>query len=71
VISCWIAWKIHHSRSRHRAGSIAALGSVYWLMRQRDDPVDAKAAAQDERDQIADTERREGARPSEDEERRG
>jgi uncharacterized membrane protein (DUF373 family) len=53
------------------AAALVALGSVYWLMRQRDDPVDATAAAQGERDQIADTERLEGARPGEDEERRG
>src|ERR1700676_2913139 len=53
------------------AAALVALGSVYWLMRQRDDPVDATAAAQGERDQIADTERREGARPGEEEDGRG
>lgn len=34
------------------AFALVALGSVYWLMRQRDDQVDATAAAQAERDRV-------------------
>lgn len=38
-------------------------------MRQRDDALDARAAAQGKRDQVADTEQREEAPPGEYEER--
>jgi uncharacterized membrane protein (DUF373 family) len=47
------------------AFALVALGSVYWLMRQRDDPVDATAAAQAERDRMADAQRQEAIRPGE------
>ncbi len=47
------------------AFALVALGSVYWLMRQRDDPVDATAAAQAERARMADAQRQEGVRPGE------
>lgn len=42
-----------------------ALGSVYWLMRQRDDPADATAAVQAERDRVANAQRQQGVRPGE------
>jgi uncharacterized membrane protein (DUF373 family) len=47
------------------AVALVALGSVYWLMRQRDDPVDATAAAQMEDDRIAGAQRQEVGRPGE------
>jgi hypothetical protein len=40
-----------------------ALGSVYWLMRQRDDPVDATAAVQAERDRVPHAQRQQVVRP--------
>ncbi|MFM0219320.1 MULTISPECIES: phosphate-starvation-inducible PsiE family protein [Paraburkholderia] len=43
------------------AFALVALGSVYWLMRQRDDPIDATAAAQAERDRVALAQRRQRA----------
>jgi uncharacterized membrane protein (DUF373 family) len=34
------------------AAALVALGSVYWLMRQRDDPVDAAIDARDHEERI-------------------
>jgi uncharacterized membrane protein (DUF373 family) len=47
------------------AFALMALGSVYWLMRQRDDPADATAAVQAERDRVAHAQRQQGVRPDE------
>lgn len=47
------------------AFALIALGSVYWLMRQRDDPVDATSAAQAERDRVAHAQRQQGGSPGE------
>jgi uncharacterized membrane protein (DUF373 family) len=48
------------------AFALVALGIVYWLMRQRDDPVDATASVQAERNRQADAQRQEAVRPGED-----
>ena len=45
------------------AFALVALGVVYWLMRQRDDPVDATVATQALRGRAADAQREEGVRP--------
>jgi uncharacterized membrane protein (DUF373 family) len=45
--------------------ALVALGSVYWLMRQRDDPVDATAAAHEESYRTAHAQRHEGGRSGE------
>ena len=47
------------------AFALVALGSVYWLMRQRDDPVDAVTAAQAERDPAVRTQRQQRGLPRE------
>lgn len=47
------------------AFALVALGSVYWLMRQRDDPADATAAERAERDRVALAQRQQGVRPGE------
>ena len=47
------------------AFALVALGSVYWLMRQRDDPADATAAVQAERDRVARAQRQQVVRPGE------
>ncbi|NKJ49268.1 diguanylate cyclase [Burkholderia sp. SG-MS1] len=45
--------------------ALVALGCVYWLMRQRDDPVDATAAARVEDDRIAHAQQRDSVRSGE------
>ncbi|REG49852.1 uncharacterized membrane protein (DUF373 family) [Paraburkholderia sp. BL6669N2] len=47
------------------AFALVALGSVYWLMRQRDDPVDAPNAARAERDRMLRAQRQQGGAPRE------
>jgi uncharacterized membrane protein (DUF373 family) len=47
------------------AFALVALGSVYWLMRQRDDSANATAAVQAERDRVAHARRQQGVRPGE------
>jgi uncharacterized membrane protein (DUF373 family) len=47
------------------AFALVALGTVYWLMRQRDDPVDATIAAQAERDRVVHAQRQPGGSPRE------
>ncbi|MCC8397604.1 phosphate-starvation-inducible PsiE family protein [Paraburkholderia sp. MMS20-SJTR3] len=47
------------------AFALVALGTVYWLMRQRDDPVDATIAAQAERDRVVHAQRQQGGPPRE------
>jgi uncharacterized membrane protein (DUF373 family) len=45
------------------AFALVALGIVYWLMRQRDDPVDAMITAQAENDRAVQEKSKEGRRP--------
>jgi uncharacterized membrane protein (DUF373 family) len=47
------------------AFALVALGSVYWLMRQRDDPVNATAAANAELDRTMYAQRQQETRSSE------
>ncbi|MCP3711557.1 phosphate-starvation-inducible PsiE family protein [Paraburkholderia sp. CNPSo 3274] len=47
------------------AFALVALGSVYWLMRQRDDPVDAATAAQAEHDRVMHARQQQGGPPRE------
>lgn len=47
------------------AFTLVALGIVYWLMRQRDDPVDATIAAQAERDRVVRAKGQQGGPPRE------
>jgi uncharacterized membrane protein (DUF373 family) len=47
------------------AFALVALGIVYWLMRQRDDPVDATIAAHAERDSVVHAQRQQGGPPRE------
>ena len=47
------------------AFALVALGIVYWLMRQRDDPVDATIAAQADRDRVVHAQRHQGGPPRE------
>lgn len=47
------------------AFALVALGSVYWLMRQRDDPVDATAAADVELDRAMYSQRQQETRSGE------
>ncbi|WP_028229839.1 phosphate-starvation-inducible PsiE family protein [Paraburkholderia mimosarum] len=45
------------------AFALVALGIVYWLMRQRDDPLDATIAVQAERDREVHAQRQQGGPP--------
>ena len=49
--------------------ALVALGSVYWLMRQRDDPVDATTAAHAELDRTMYAQRQQETRSGEDAQR--